>query len=152
MPKILISYRRPDSGAITGRIRDRPAQHYGEDSVFMDIDNIPFGMDFRQHIGGDNPKEIEVLAGVEGANGAFRPVGKCTLTNRLLFETRQSADQPDLRDVRPRVEMIRRHEGIEPADVIKAWAACGTHELELHITGGGRRQLRIPDSAARAQF
>src|SRR5262245_9128381 len=35
-----------------------------------------------------NPKEIEVLAGDEGANGAFRPVGKCTLTNRLLFETR----------------------------------------------------------------
>src|SRR5262245_43753220 len=36
---------------------------------------------------------------------------------------RQSADEPDLRDVRPRVEMI------------------GRHELELYIAGGGRRQL-----------
>jgi len=35
---------------ITGRIRDRLAQHYGEDSIFMDIDNIPFGMDFRKNI------------------------------------------------------------------------------------------------------
>ena len=50
MPKIIISYRRADSGVITGRIRDRLAQHYGEDSVFMDIDNIPFGIDFRKNI------------------------------------------------------------------------------------------------------
>jgi tetratricopeptide (TPR) repeat protein len=50
MPKIIISYRRADSGVITGRIRDRLAQHYGDDSIFMDIDNIPFGTDFRQHI------------------------------------------------------------------------------------------------------
>jgi tetratricopeptide (TPR) repeat protein len=50
MPKIIISYRRADSGVITGRIRDRLAQHYGDDSIFMDIDNIPFGMDFRKNI------------------------------------------------------------------------------------------------------
>jgi tetratricopeptide (TPR) repeat protein len=50
MPKIIISYRRADSGVITGRIRDRLAQHYGDDAIFMDIDNIPFGMDFRKNI------------------------------------------------------------------------------------------------------
>jgi hypothetical protein len=50
MPKILISYRRADSDAIAGRIRDRLAGSYGDDSVFMDIDDIPFGIDFRQHI------------------------------------------------------------------------------------------------------
>jgi len=50
MPKIIISYRRADSGVITGRIRDRLVQHYGDDSIFMDIDNIPFGMDFRKNI------------------------------------------------------------------------------------------------------
>jgi len=50
MPKIIISYRRADSGVITGRIRDRLVEHYGEDSIFMDIDNIPFGMDFRKNI------------------------------------------------------------------------------------------------------
>jgi CubicO group peptidase (beta-lactamase class C family) len=50
MAKITISYRRADSDAIAGRIRDRLASHYGENSVFMDIDSIPFGIDFREHI------------------------------------------------------------------------------------------------------
>jgi hypothetical protein len=48
--KILMSYRRADSDAMAGRIRDRLSEHFGEDSVFMDIDSIPFGTDFRSHI------------------------------------------------------------------------------------------------------
>ncbi len=62
MPKIIISYRRADSGVITGRIRDRLAQHYGDDSVFMDIDNIPFGMDFRKNIADALAKNDLLLA------------------------------------------------------------------------------------------
>ena len=50
MSKIIISYRRSDSAPVAGRIFDRLVQHYGKDSVFMDIDNIPFGTDFRKHI------------------------------------------------------------------------------------------------------
>jgi uncharacterized protein YecT (DUF1311 family) len=51
MPRITISYRRDDSGVITGRIFDRLAAHYGRDAVFRDIDNIPLGVDFRRHTG-----------------------------------------------------------------------------------------------------
>src|SRR5882757_3414143 len=50
MPKITVSYRRDDSEAITGRIFDRLVAHYGKASVFRDIDNIPPGVDFREHI------------------------------------------------------------------------------------------------------
>jgi uncharacterized protein len=50
MSKIIISYRRSDSDVFAGRIRDRIASRYGDASVFMDIDDIPFGKDFRQHI------------------------------------------------------------------------------------------------------
>lgn len=50
MANIIISYRRSDSAAIAGRIRDRLAVYYGADAVFMDIDSIPFGIDFRQQI------------------------------------------------------------------------------------------------------
>jgi hypothetical protein len=50
VPKIVVSYRRSDSAGITGRIFDRLIDHYGDDSVFMDIDNIPFGADFRTYI------------------------------------------------------------------------------------------------------
>src|SRR5262245_11975848 len=50
MSRIIISYRRADSAAIAGRIFDRLSSHYGDESVFMDIDKIPFGTDFREHI------------------------------------------------------------------------------------------------------
>jgi uncharacterized membrane protein YhaH (DUF805 family) len=50
MASIIISYRRADTGHITGRIFDHLVDHFGRDSVFMDIDAIPIGMDFREHI------------------------------------------------------------------------------------------------------
>jgi hypothetical protein len=50
MPRITISYRRDDSLDVTGRIFDRLAAHFGQESVFRDIDNIPPGVDFHQHI------------------------------------------------------------------------------------------------------
>jgi hypothetical protein len=62
MPKIVISYRRADSGVITGRIRDRLAQHYGDDCIFMDIDNIPYGVDFRKNIADALAKNDLLLA------------------------------------------------------------------------------------------
>jgi|SRR5579863_8132391 len=52
MPRIIISYRRSDSEAVTGRIFDRLVAHYGRDAIFRDVDNIPLGVDFRQHIDG----------------------------------------------------------------------------------------------------
>jgi hypothetical protein len=50
MTRIAISYRRDDSAGITGRIFDRLVNRYGADSVFRDVDNIPLGVDFREHI------------------------------------------------------------------------------------------------------
>src|SRR5262245_26042238 len=62
MPKIVISYRRSDSDAIAGRIRDRLANHYGDGAVFMDIDSIPLGIDFRQHVKGAMSESTVVIA------------------------------------------------------------------------------------------
>src|SRR5437868_6321074 len=50
MTHIIISYRRADSDAIAGRIKDRLLSHFGDGSIFMDIDSIPFGLDFRDQI------------------------------------------------------------------------------------------------------
>jgi hypothetical protein len=47
MPKIFLSYRREDSLDVAGRIHDRLVTRFGKDSVFMDVDSIPFGVDFR---------------------------------------------------------------------------------------------------------
>lgn len=52
--KIFLSYRREDCGghapALVGRIYDRLSAHYGESNVFMDVDAIPPGVDFTEHI------------------------------------------------------------------------------------------------------
>src|SRR5579862_6125194 len=67
MPRIAISYRRADSSAIAGRICDALLAQYGKESVFMDIDDIPFGIDFRSHIQ-DVLQRTEVLIAVIGPN------------------------------------------------------------------------------------
>lgn len=48
--RVFISYRRGDSADITGRIYDRLVQHFGKDCIFKDVDSIPLGIDFRQHL------------------------------------------------------------------------------------------------------
>jgi class 3 adenylate cyclase len=50
MPKLFISYRREDTLPIAGRVDDRLKMAYGRASVFRDIDTIPPGVDFRQHL------------------------------------------------------------------------------------------------------
>ncbi len=50
MPKIFLSYRREDSEDIAGRLHDRLSAHFGDDSVFIDIDSIPLGIDFRKFL------------------------------------------------------------------------------------------------------
>ena len=47
---IILSYRREDSAGVTGRIFDRLAQEFGADRVFMDIDSMPAGVDFHDHL------------------------------------------------------------------------------------------------------
>ncbi len=50
---IFISYRRDDSADVTGRIYDHLTHAFGEELVFKDVDAIPLGVDFRQHLGSE---------------------------------------------------------------------------------------------------
>jgi len=47
---IFISYRRQDSVHITGRIYDVLAAQFGKSAVFKDVDSMPLGFDFREHL------------------------------------------------------------------------------------------------------
>ncbi|HEY0327301.1 MAG TPA: toll/interleukin-1 receptor domain-containing protein [Allosphingosinicella sp.] len=47
---IFLSYRRADSAAIVDHLYDRLVAKYGRDCIFRDIDDIPLGKDFRDHI------------------------------------------------------------------------------------------------------
>ncbi len=65
LSKIFISYRRADSNVVTGRIYDRLVAAYGAESVFKDVDAIPFGEDFRTHIK-EHVEQCQVLVAVIG--------------------------------------------------------------------------------------
>jgi formylglycine-generating enzyme required for sulfatase activity len=69
MAKIFISYRRQDSAGVAGRIYDRLRAHFGNDAVFMDIDSIPYGVDFQKHID-SAVGQCDVVLTVIGTNWA----------------------------------------------------------------------------------
>jgi hypothetical protein len=48
--RVFINYRRDDSIGTAGRLHDRLAQSFGRDHVFMDVDHIPAGVDFVDHL------------------------------------------------------------------------------------------------------
>ena len=48
--KIFINYRRDDLGGTAGRLHDRLAQTFGRKNLFMDVDNIPAGVDFVEYL------------------------------------------------------------------------------------------------------
>ena len=50
MAQVFLSYRRDDSADAAGRIHDRLVVKYGADQLFMDVDNIPPGLDYRDVI------------------------------------------------------------------------------------------------------
>jgi hypothetical protein len=47
---VFICYRRDDSQDAAGRLYDRLVGEYGSDRVFMDIDSVPLGVDFVDHV------------------------------------------------------------------------------------------------------
>lgn len=65
MSRIFISYRRADSAMATRLIYDRLAPQFGTDRVFMDINAIQLGVDFRQVIE-DAVGSCDVLIAVIG--------------------------------------------------------------------------------------
>lgn len=49
-PGVFISYRRADSADVTGRIYDRLLRHFGPAAIFKDVESIPIGIDFKEHL------------------------------------------------------------------------------------------------------
>jgi TIR domain len=43
---VFISYRREDTGPFAGRIKDRLAERFGNEQVFLDVDSIALGRNF----------------------------------------------------------------------------------------------------------
>src|SRR5215831_1641258 len=63
--KIFINYRREDSIGATGRLHDRLARTFGHKNIFMDVDDIPAGVDFAKYLS-DQVVASRVLLAVIG--------------------------------------------------------------------------------------
>jgi hypothetical protein len=50
VPSIFLCYRREDTQDAAGRLHDRLVNAYGQERVFMDIDSVPLGIDFVEHV------------------------------------------------------------------------------------------------------
>lgn len=85
MPKIFISYRRDDSEFAVDPIYKRLSSHFGSESVFMDVDTIPKGVDFRTQLN-DAVRQCDVLLAV---------IGKHWLDSRKNDGTRRLDDPAD---------------------------------------------------------
>lgn len=81
MPRVFISYRRQDTLAVTGRIHDKLSERFGRANVFMDFDNIPLGIDFREHLN-RSLQDCDVLLVVIGPNWTGKVAG--VDTSRLM--------------------------------------------------------------------
>jgi cytolethal distending toxin subunit A len=64
---IFINYRRDDSHGTAGRLRDRLVRDPRSSRVFMDVDNIPAGVDFAEYLN-DQVAGCDVLLAVIGPN------------------------------------------------------------------------------------
>jgi hypothetical protein len=84
--KVFISYRRDDSAPTTGRIYDRLVAHFGRDSVFKDVDNIPYGENFPRYISGVLA-DCSVMLAIIGPNwiDAAAPSGQRRLDDLADF-------------------------------------------------------------------
>lgn len=72
-PKIFLSYRRQDTIDATDRLYCLLAERFGSDAVYMDVDSIPAGSDFRDHIR-DAVQSCDVLLVVIGDHWLGRDV------------------------------------------------------------------------------
>jgi hypothetical protein len=47
---VFISYRRRDTAQLVGRVCERLRAYYGAENIFLDIDDLPYGVDFRAQV------------------------------------------------------------------------------------------------------
>ena len=81
---IFVSYRREDSADITGRIFDRLRDTFGGRGLFRDVDSMPLGVDFREHIR-DAVTQCHVVLAVIGPQWAGPKDGTARIEEETDF-------------------------------------------------------------------
>lgn len=133
-PRVFVSYRRDDAAAYAGRLYDALSARFGPDNVFMDVDAIGLGSDYRETIDsalGSCDAAIALIG--RGWLPAMDEDGKRRLddpTDVLRMELEQAlthelvvipalvggAALPDEEDLPASLAPLRRRQGIELRD------------------------------------
>ena len=152
---VFICYRRQDSGGYAGRIYDRLAKRLGRKSVFIDVDNIPPGLDFVDVLS-ERVGKCDALIAVIGRNWVSisdkenrrriddpRDFVRIEIEAALERGVRvipvlvEGADVPGPEDLPESLKMLSRRQGIEismtrfDSDVRKLLRALSELEEEL---------------------
>ncbi|MDX2075635.1 MAG: SUMF1/EgtB/PvdO family nonheme iron enzyme [bacterium] len=61
MPRLFLSFRRADSKSFADTIYDALAEAFGRDNILSDVEDIPFGVDFRDYLWDEIAKQDIVL-------------------------------------------------------------------------------------------
>lgn len=61
MPRIFLSFRRADSKSFADNIYDALVEAFGRENILSDVDDIPFGVDFRDYLWEEIAKQDMVL-------------------------------------------------------------------------------------------
>jgi hypothetical protein len=160
-----VSYRRDDAAGHAGRLYDALAERFGPTNVFMDIDTIDLGVEFRAAIDGAIAS-CDVVLGVIGRGWATATdaSGRRRLDDpddfvRLELESAfarniaviptlvQGADMPSSGEVPPSLSPLPGRQGIELRDT--AWHADVDRlvrrlERRVHDNLAGGDQLQQP--------
>ena len=83
---IFLCYRREDTQDAAGRLHDRLTAAFGNDRVFMDIDSVPLGIDFVEH----------VREQISGCTAVIVMIGRRWLTMKDKKRRRRLDDEDDL--------------------------------------------------------
>jgi formylglycine-generating enzyme required for sulfatase activity len=156
LPKIVISYRRADTDAIAGRIRERLANRYGKDAVFMDIDDIPYGKDFRVYIR-EAVVQCDVLLAIIGQSwlgpgeGGNRRIDDETDFVRLEVETAMNNGVPIIPVLVGSARMpqsVQLPESLKDFPFLTAATVDTSRDFDPHMERLIRGIDRIPDRLA----
>ena len=131
VPSIFLCYRREDTQDAAGRLHDRLVDAYGPERVFMDIDNVPLGIDFVDHINEQIGKcsAVIVMIGkqwqtikdkkrrrrLSNEDDLVRAEIRAALRQKIAVipVTVQNAAMPEADDLPDDIRLLTRRNGIE---------------------------------------
>lgn len=130
MSGVFLSYRRDDTAGDAQRIHERLADRFGDDLVYIDVEDIPLGVDFLEHITEALREASYVLVAIgprwllvtddEGRQRLEDPEDPVRYEIRTAFESGRlvvpmligGAAMPRERDLPEEISALVRHNGI----------------------------------------